>query len=466
MEEGRVTVDGDRAPGRPAVHGDRHPEPHRAGRHLPAARGAARPVPDEDQPRLPRPRVDRRAARGRGDARPRRRRAARHHRERRRRDGRSSPTRCTSTRPSSATSASSPHESRQLAPRRARASASAAASPTSAPPRRGPLADGRNYVVPDDIKELAVPGPRPPAPARRRSGVLRHHRRGCHRPAAQPGPAADRARGVAMASSRRSPFGPRSRRACGPRPAAALTVAPRTARCARSGRACAAITPVGRAAMAVGAGGLAARACGSAGRSCSSSPPAVPSRCSSRSASSSAAIAWTSASSSTRPGSVSATPAAGRLVATNRSRARLRPLSVELPVGRGRATFQLPSLAAGPATTSCSSCRPNAAPSSRSARPSAVRTDPLGLLRRDAVEQTAVELFVHPRIIAPGLAQPGPAARPRGPGHARPVHQRPRLPRPARLRPGRRPPSRALAEHRQGGPAAGPPVPGHPPQSS
>ena len=56
MEEGRVTVDGVAAPGGPAVHGDRHPEPDRAGRHLPAARGPARPVPDEDLPRLPRPR--------------------------------------------------------------------------------------------------------------------------------------------------------------------------------------------------------------------------------------------------------------------------------------------------------------------------------------------------------------------------------------------------------------------------
>ncbi len=48
-------------------------------------------------------------------------------------------------------------ESRQLRHVRLGLSASAAAWPTSAPPRRGPLADGRGYVVPDDIKELAVP---------------------------------------------------------------------------------------------------------------------------------------------------------------------------------------------------------------------------------------------------------------------------------------------------------------------
>src|SRR5579862_7291615 len=40
-------------------------------------------------------------------------------------------------------------------------------------------------------------------------------------------------------------------------------------------------------------------------------------------------------------------PTAGRLVATNRSRSRLRPISVELPVGQGLATFQVPGLAGG-----------------------------------------------------------------------------------------------------------------------
>ncbi len=54
MEEGHVTVDGIDPRRAAAVHGDRHPEPHRAGRHLPAARGPARPVPDEDLRRLPR----------------------------------------------------------------------------------------------------------------------------------------------------------------------------------------------------------------------------------------------------------------------------------------------------------------------------------------------------------------------------------------------------------------------------
>jgi uncharacterized protein (DUF58 family) len=99
--------------------------------------------------------------------------------------------------------------------------------------------------------------------------------------------------------------------------------------------------------------------------------------------------------------------AAGRLVATNRSRARLRALNVEVPVGLGRATFPVPSLAAG-----ASHGEVFVVPTDRRAvipigPPSAVRSDPLGLLRRDAVQQTAVELFVHPKIIGLQSLSPG-----------------------------------------------------------
>src|SRR6201999_4071867 len=60
--------------------------------------------------------------------------------------------------------------------------------------------------------------------------------------------------------------------------------------------------------------------------------------------------------------------------------------------------------------------------------PSAVRTDPLGLLRRDAVEQVTVELFVHPQIIgldslSPGLQRDLEGQPPRAlPPSARPSH--------------------------------------------
>jgi uncharacterized protein (DUF58 family) len=100
-------------------------------------------------------------------------------------------------------------------------------------------------------------------------------------------------------------------------------------------------------------------------------------------------------------------PAAGRLIATNRSRGRLRALGVEVPVGHGAATFQLPSLPAG-----ASHDEPFVVPTDRRAvipigPASAVRTDPLGLLRREGVGQAAVELFVHPRIIALESLSPG-----------------------------------------------------------
>ncbi len=101
------------------------------------------------------------------------------------------------------------------------------------------------------------------------------------------------------------------------------------------------------------------------------------------------------------------TPAAGRLVATNRSRARLRALNVEVPVGLNRATFPIPSLARG-----ASHDELFVVPTDRRAvipigPPTAVRTDPLGLLRRDAVEQTTVELFVHPKILRLDSLSPG-----------------------------------------------------------
>jgi uncharacterized protein (DUF58 family) len=92
-------------------------------------------------------------------------------------------------------------------------------------------------------------------------------------------------------------------------------------------------------------------------------------------------------------------PAAGRLTATNRSRARLRQLSVEVPVGAGRATFQLPSLARDASHEELFIVPTERRTVIAIGPPRAVRTDPLGLLRRDAVEQTVVELFVYPRII-------------------------------------------------------------------
>jgi uncharacterized protein (DUF58 family) len=100
-------------------------------------------------------------------------------------------------------------------------------------------------------------------------------------------------------------------------------------------------------------------------------------------------------------------PAAGRFVATNSSRARLRALNVEVQVGLNRAIFPIPSLAA-----EASHDELFVVPTDRRAvipigPPTAVRTDPLGLLRRDAVEPSTVELFVHPKIIGLDSLSPG-----------------------------------------------------------
>jgi uncharacterized protein (DUF58 family) len=99
--------------------------------------------------------------------------------------------------------------------------------------------------------------------------------------------------------------------------------------------------------------------------------------------------------------------AAGRLVATNNSKARLRALNVEVPIGPNLETFPVPSLAGGASYDELF-----VVPTDRRAvipigPPTAVRTDPLGLLRRDAVEQLTVELFVHPKTIRLDSLSPG-----------------------------------------------------------
>ena len=62
------------------------------------------------------------------------------------------------------------------------------------------------------------------------------------------------------------------------------------------------------------------------------------------------------------------TAAAGRLVVTNQSRARLRPLSVEVPIGPALASSTCQRWLRTPPMTQ-SSYRPSAAVSSKSVRP-------------------------------------------------------------------------------------------------
>ena len=91
------------APGGASVHGHRDPEPRGAGRHLPPARGAARPVPDAHLDRVPRPRVHDPDPRGRRPARARPARRRRSSTPRRSSRWPRSPAPCTSTRRSTTT---------------------------------------------------------------------------------------------------------------------------------------------------------------------------------------------------------------------------------------------------------------------------------------------------------------------------------------------------------------------------
>ena len=157
MQERQVTIEGDDAPARAAVPRPRDAEPDRVRGHLPAARGAARPLPAADRRRLPdaRARVgDARAparargGRGRARAGRRPRRAARdaagdragaRRAQRRALHGR--PRRGDARAPAASRSA------------RARAARSRCSSSRAAAPR----SRAATYVTPDDVKAVAVP---------------------------------------------------------------------------------------------------------------------------------------------------------------------------------------------------------------------------------------------------------------------------------------------------------------------
>ena len=162
MQERQVTIGAGDLPAAGALPRPRHPEPHRAGGHLPAARGAGRPLHAQAARRLPEPRGG----------------APDHGRHGGDRDGvlaeaggparrdpagaRRSSTRSTSTRRSRTTSStsSSPRASRRstssssrsssaTAPRRARASHLAVTAKAHA------FLSGRGYVTPQDVKSMA-----------------------------------------------------------------------------------------------------------------------------------------------------------------------------------------------------------------------------------------------------------------------------------------------------------------------
>lgn len=89
----------------------------------------------------------------------------------------------------------------------------------------------------------------------------------------------------------------------------------------------------------------------------------------------------------------------GALVLTNTAHRRILPSIVDLPVGHGRASFELPSLAAGEEHEELFAI-PTARRAVLAVGPvTSVRADPLGLLRRQQDLTERDVLYVHPRTV-------------------------------------------------------------------
>ena len=89
----------------------------------------------------------------------------------------------------------------------------------------------------------------------------------------------------------------------------------------------------------------------------------------------------------------------GRVTITNRGRRRLTGTQLELPVGRGLASFRVPAMGATASHEPVFSV-----PTTRRAvipigPVSSVRSDPIGVLRRSQRWSNVVEVFVHPRTV-------------------------------------------------------------------
>ena len=364
-----------------AVRDYRDAEPRRAGRHLPPPRGPARPLPDEVERRLPRPRGDHRRARRRQDPRPRQAALSRSSRATSSSTWPASPTRSTSTRRSSATSAASRRsrggpvpQARTVGPRLPRLrplrqDVARRDAPTSSPTtsRFSPSRCSRTACC--SVPRLSSPGPRSTTSSTRSSG---------HRPPVrsvrrrEPDGVATRA---SRAGPRQTPIPYAAGLAPCPGPHGAWLGGPARGRghSASVGpgpraRVVGWVSPLGWAILALG---LTSWLVGARWgwtellmvppwalvlfAVCSSSPSDAP-----RSG---------STPRSSPVGSSSGSRATGRIAVTNEARAPMLLILVELPVGLSAARFVLPALAPGTRTRSSSSCRPRGAGSSRSAPP-------------------------------------------------------------------------------------------------
>jgi uncharacterized protein (DUF58 family) len=85
----------------------------------------------------------------------------------------------------------------------------------------------------------------------------------------------------------------------------------------------------------------------------------------------------------------------------------VRQVAVELPVGQARLLCELPSLARAASTEVRFGIPAERRAVIEVGPANVVRTDPLGLLRRDASASRNAELFVHPQVIALDSLSPG-----------------------------------------------------------
>jgi len=91
--------------------------------------------------------------------------------------------------------------------------------------------------------------------------------------------------------------------------------------------------------------------------------------------------------------------AVGALELTNPGTRALLPVKIELPVGKGLATFQVPRLAGGQTHEELFAIPTHRRAVLKVGPVSAVRGDPLGLFARTVTWSEPVDLFVHPRTV-------------------------------------------------------------------
>ena len=124
--------------------------------------------------------------------------------------------------------------------------------------------------------------------------------------------------------------------------------------------------------------------------------------------------------------------AMGVIEVRNASHRSVLPARIEMPVGTGRASFALPTLASGAEHDELFAIPTERRGVITVGPVSSVRGDPLGLIRRAVLWTEPEELYVHPRTIKLGGSAAGLPARSRGARDPRDHQRRPVLRRAAR----------------------------------